>query len=402
VEPEIKISDYSYNLPEEKIAKYPLPERDSSKLLIYKNGKIESDIFASLSNYLPENSLMVINRTKVVAARLIFRKESGAFIEIFCLEPYLPAEYNSAFASKGKSLWKCVVGNIKRLKEEYVYLYSVDDNTANVELKARLIERIENEAIIEFCWNESYEFSEVLEICGRIPIPPYLKRESESSDNERYQTIYAVYKGSVAAPTAGLHFTERVFNSLKNKNIEISELSLHVGAGTFVPVKSELVSDHTMHSEPFSVSRGLVEMLTKAVGERDIIAVGTTSARTLESLYYLGVKCINGENPEFTAQWEPYSGKNKYDTKEALEALCRWLENNNRETLEARTQIIIVPGFKFRICNILVTNFHQPQSTLLLLISAFIGDGWRSAYDYALENNFRFLSYGDSCLLFRK
>lgn len=402
MEPKIKISDYTYTLPEEKIAKYPLPSRDSSKLLIYKNGIISHSIFHDIHKHLPLSSHLIINNTKVIAARLFFKRETGAIIEIFCLEPYSPSEYNMAFTVKGKSLWRCVIGNIKRFKSDTLEIYGDSPELHNTKLTASLVEREDNEAIVEFNWNKEYSFAQVLELCGKIPIPPYLKRDSEESDKSRYQTVYAKDKGSVAAPTAGLHFTEEMFKILeKEKNIRISRISLHVGAGTFIPVKTDMVENHKMHSEPFSISKSLIDDIILNCNKNEIISVGTTSTRTIESLYYLGVRCIEGQNPDFVTQWEPYERVYEYSTVQALKALSDWMDRESKEILEAKTQIIIVPGFKFRITDILVTNFHQPQSTLLLLIAAFIGENWREVYDYALKNDFRFLSYGDSCLFFR-
>lgn len=403
MEPEIRISDYNYNLPDIKIAKFPLPNREDSKILIFKNNSLKCDSFSNIHNLLPGNSIIVLNNTKVVAARLIFQKKSGAFIEIFCLEPHNPSEYNIAFATKGISEWKCVIGNIKRFKSDILDLYCNENNEAiDVSLKAELLGREENEAIVRFSWNNHYSFSSVLEICGKIPIPPYLKRDSILSDKERYQTIYALNKGSVAAPTAGLHFSDNTLKRLKNNGIIINELTLHVGAGTFIPVKSELISGHKMHSEPFTVTLDLVENLLKSKDLRPIISVGTTSARTLESLYYLGLHCIRTGEPGEVSQWEPYNIVNEVSLQDSLNALTNWFKTSKKQELSTKTQIIIVPGFKFRIVDILITNFHQPQSTLLLLIAAFIGESWKNVYDYALNNDFRFLSYGDSCLFFKK
>lgn len=399
--PEIKISDYTYILPDEKIAKYPLPVRDESKLLILKNRSVSESQFKNIGNFIPDGSLLVINDTKVVPARLIFRKVSGAFIEIFCLEPHSPVEYNLSFSSKGCSEWSCVIGNIKRFKDGYIRIYGDSEEIIHTDLRATLLIRSGNEAIVRFEWNPEYTFAQILDICGKVPIPPYLKRDSESEDIERYQTVYAINRGSVAAPTAGLHFTDNVLNTLKNRGINIERLSLHVGAGTFVPVKSELVSDHIMHAEPFTVSLLFLKRLRSQLGSGKVVAVGTTSARTLESLYYLGCRSISGQKPDFTDQWEPYESSYEISVEDSISALIKWVEDNGLNELTSRTRIIIVPGFKFRLTDILITNFHQPQSTLLLLISAFIGELWREAYDYALNNEFRFLSYGDSSIMFR-
>ena len=398
--PEIRIEDYNYNLPDGRIAKYPLGERDSSKLLIYKDGKCSEDIFHNLSSYIPSSSLMVFNDTKVVPARLFFRRESGAHIEIFCLQPQSPAEYNTAFATTGKCSWQCVIGNSKRWKDDLLkYDSDVPEITA-INLQARLLERQAQTGTVEFTWEGGMPFSGVLELCGKVPIPPYLNRDTESIDLERYQTTYARIRGSVAAPTAGLHFTERTLSDLSSKGVEMQRVCLHVGAGTFLPVKSELIADHPMHREPFIVKKQLLERL--AGKDCSLTAVGTTSVRTLESLYYAGACCIENGAPRDVGQWEPYTREWEYSTADALQALIKYLEDNNLDELKIGTRIIIVPGFKFRLTDRLVTNFHQPQSTLLLLISAFVGGDWRTVYDYALKHDFRFLSYGDSSLLFRR
>ena len=398
--PEIRIEDYNYNLPDGRIAKYPLGERDSSKLLIYKDGKCSEDIFHNLSSYIPSSSLMVFNDTKVVPARLFFRRESGAHIEIFCLQPQSPAEYNTAFATTGKCSWQCVIGNSKRWKDDLLkYDSDVPEITA-INLQARLLERQAQTGTVEFTWEGGMPFSGVLELCGKVPIPPYLNRDTESIDLERYQTTYARIRGSVAAPTAGLHFTERTLSDLSSKGVEMQRVCLHVGAGTFLPVKSELIADHPMHREPFIVKKQLLERL--AGKDCSLTAVGTTSVRTLESLYYAGACCIENGAPRDVGQWEPDTREWEYSTADALQALIKYLEDNNLDELKIGTRIIIVPGFKFRLTDRLVTNFHQPQSTLLLLISAFVGGDWRTVYDYALKHDFRFLSYGDSSLLFRR
>lgn len=399
--PEINIKEYNYNLPDERIAKYPLPIRDSSKLLIYKEEQIRESIFNNISSELPENAIMVFNDTKVVPARLHFQKPSGAHIEIFCLEPVMPSEYNLIFSEKKSCRWKCIVGNLKKWKENTLVLYnpSQDEAITSLGLTASLIEKQGATSIIEFNWIDNSEFSRVLEISGSIPIPPYLKRDTEDLDLERYQTLYAKYRGSVAAPTAGLHFTETVLDSISDKGIDREEVCLHVGAGTFVPVKSEFISGHNMHREPFIVKLKFLEKLRNRKGK--IVAVGTTSSRTLESLYFLGVKCIEDGRPSDIEQWLPYKKEYNYTLNDSLDALIKYLNDNNLDEIKSSTQIIIVPGYKFRIIDILITNFHQPQSTLLLLISAFLGGNWKTVYDYALKNNFRFLSYGDSSLLFR-
>ena len=399
--PQIRIEDYDYCLPDARIAKYPLAERDSSNLLVYKDGKCSDHIFNELPDLLPEGALMVFNNTKVVPARLFFRRSSGAHIEIFCLEPHNPPEYNVSFARTSSCSWKCVIGNSKRLKEgEVLVLDSGSDELNGIDPKAKLISRDGQTGIIEFSWNGDITFSQLLEICGRIPIPPYLNRETESIDLERYQTTYALIRGSVAAPTAGLHFTPATLQDIKDRGIQTDTVCLHVGAGTFLPVKSSEISGHTMHREPFSVSRKLIERL--AARETPLVAVGTTSVRTLESLYYAGVSCIRNGSPEEVGQWAPYNDPQDISTQEALSALADYLERNALENLRLGTRIIIVPGFKFRLVDALVTNFHQPQSTLLLLISAFVNGDWHTIYDHALNGGYRFLSYGDSSLLFRR
>ena len=398
--PEIHIEDYNYNLPDERIAKYPLSDRDASKLLLYK-GVPEEKLFRNISEYLPENSMMVFNDTKVVPARLHFQRETGAHIEIFCLEPVCPNEYVTMFAETRRCRWKCIVGNVKRWKNDILHLYNPLNDTAidTMNLCAELIERSGETSVVEFSWTDGAPFSRVLEVCGSVPIPPYLNRDTEELDLERYQTLYARFRGSVAAPTAGLHFTENVLESIRSKGIDTETVCLHVGAGTFLPVKSSLVSEHTMHREPFVVSLAFLEKLVSLKGS--LIAVGTTSVRTLESLYYVGVKCIENGLPGDVSQWEPYSREYTYTLSDSLNAIIKYLKDNEMSELKVGTEIIIVPGFRFRVVDVLVTNFHQPQSTLLLLISAFVGGDWKAIYDYALNNQFRFLSYGDSSLLFR-
>lgn len=400
--PDIRIEDFTYELPDDRIAKYPLKYRDSSQLLSYKDGNIDKRSFSGISELIPDDSLMIFNDTKVVPARLHFQRPTGAHIEIFCLEPVLPEEYVSMFAVTGSCRWKCIVGNIKRWKNDTLTLYNpmADRRIEEMGLKADLIERVGETSVIEFSWDIDAPFSQVLEVCGTVPIPPYLNRNTEDVDLERYQTLYARYRGSVAAPTAGLHFTENVLESIRNKGVVTDTVCLHVGAGTFLPVKSSLVAEHTMHREPFVVTLELLERLIERKGK--VVAVGTTSVRTLESLYYAGVSCIENGRPEDVGQWDPYSREYDYPTDEALKAIVDYLKANGLKELKIGTRIIIVPGFRFRLVDILVTNFHQPQSTLLLLISAFVDGDWRRIYDYALANDFRFLSYGDSSILFRR
>jgi len=400
--PEIHIEDYNYGLDDARIAKYPLPERDASKLLHYKDGQVEENIFRQLPDLLPENALMVFNDTKVVPARLHFQRETGAIIEVFCLEPVQPVEYNTAFTATASCSWKCVIGNAKKWKEDTLHLYNPDGNAAveKMGLEAVLEGRGGQTGVVRFNWKDGSPFSRVLEVAGTVPIPPYLNRESEAIDTERYQTLYAHIRGSVAAPTAGLHFTEDVLDRIRKKGIDTETVCLHVGAGTFLPVKSSLVSEHPMHREPFTVTKALLQQL--AANNRPLVAVGTTSVRTLESLYYIGVSCIETGKPADVAQWAPYEREYAYSTQEALQAIVDYLDREGLDALVAGTRIIIVPGFRFRLVDKLVTNFHQPESTLILLVSAFVKGDWRTIYDYALSHDFRFLSYGDSSLLERR
>lgn len=403
--PHINIEDYNYPLPEERIAKYPLAERDSSKLLIYKNGSVVEHVFRELPEFLPQDAMMVFNDTKVVPARLHFQRPTGAHIEIFCLKPIDPPEYNTSFAATESCIWHCIIGNAKRWKDDRLNLYNPAESPeiASMELTAELIDRDGQTGSVRFCWNGGLEFSKVLEICGTVPIPPYLNRETEAIDAERYQTLYARLRGSVAAPTAGLHFTESVMERIGAKNVDMRRVCLHVGAGTFLPVKSSDVAEHTMHREPFAVSLEFLKALRErvAAGRHDLIAVGTTSVRTLESLYYVGVSIIEQGEPKDVTQWAPYEREYGYSTGESISAMISWLEERGLDEIQVGTRIIIVPGFQFRIVDMLVTNFHQPESTLILLVSAFVGGDWKTIYDYALANDFRFLSYGDSSLLFR-
>lgn len=397
---DIRIEDYNYDLPDGRIARYPLNERDASKLLHYKNGAVKEYEFRDIPSLLPEGSLMVFNDTKVVPARLHFQRNTGAHIEIFCLEPVLPAEYATMFSVTDRCRWKCIVGNVKRWKDDALHLYDPDSVNEGLSLTASLIERQGETSIVEFEWKGGIPFSKVLEVAGSVPIPPYLNRTTEAIDEERYQTLYARYRGSVAAPTAGLHFTERVLDEVRSRGIDTETVCLHVGAGTFLPVKSSLVSEHTMHREPFVVTVGFLRKLLCRKGK--VVAVGTTSVRTLESLYYVGVHCIESGKPADVGQWEPYDREYGYTLEESLSALISYLDANGIAELKIGTRIIIVPGYRFRVVDVLVTNFHQPQSTLLLLISAFVGGDWRCIYDFALDNDFRFLSYGDSSILYRR
>lgn len=397
----INIKDYNYELPDSRIAKYPLEERDQSKLLEFRDSCITEHIFRDLPGLLPDNAIMVFNDTKVVPARLHFRRESGASIEVFCLEPHLPVEYNVNFASTGQCEWRCIVGNVKKWKGDVLRLDNpdADEAVSLMNLRAELVERQGETSIVRFRWDNGAAFSAVLEACGRIPIPPYLNRDTESIDSERYQTLYAKYRGSVAAPTAGLHFTDAVLEAIRNRGIDTETVCLHVGAGTFLPVKSDNVAEHRMHREPFSVSLDFLMKLRH--GGHQVIAVGTTSVRTLESLYYVGVGIIEEGEAKDVDQWAPYAREYDYSLEESLDAIIDYLKARGETSLRVGTRIIIVPGFRFRVVDVLVTNFHQPQSTLLLLISAFIGGEWKPVYEYALVHSFRFLSYGDSSLLFR-
>ena len=400
---EIRIDDFDYILPEGKIAKYPLQERDQSKLLVWKNGRIEETVFRNLCGSIPGNTLLVFNNTKVIQARLIFRKKTGALIEIFCLEPHNPADYAQSFMQTRSCIWSCLVGNSSKWKEGKIEYIDSD-----IYLTAERTDRWGETQIIRFEWNNpDWIFADVLEKCGELPVPPYLKRKSEESDKESYQTIYSKIKGSVAAPTAGLHFTNNVFQSLQEKNIKIEELTLHVGAGTFKPVKSKTLEGHEMHSEWFSVKKSTVGQLIKKEGH--VFAVGTTSVRALESLYYAGLEIE--KNPDVRpeeltiGQWMPYrenKGLVLLSASNALKNLLDYMERNRLEKLTMHTQILIAPGYSFKIVKGMITNFHRPKSTLLLLISAFVGERWREIYDYALANDFRFLSYGDSSLLIKQ
>lgn len=398
--PHIDIQDYDYPLPEARIAKYPLPRRDASKLLYYEAGKVSEYVFSDLPSLLPKGSLLVFNDTKVVPARLFFRRDSGARIEIFCLEPVRPADFESCFAATDTCDWKCVIGNAKRWKDDVLHFEGSSPELEALDLRAELLSRDGRTGSVRFHWDGGAPFSKVLEECGKVPIPPYLNRDTEEIDLERYQTTYARIRGSVAAPTAGLHFTDATFDALRGRGIELQRVCLHVGAGTFLPVKERMVENHPMHREPFVVSAALLSRLLEAKrAGTPVTAVGTTSVRTLESLYYAGVSCIETGTPADIGQWAPYEREYAYSLEESLEALLRYLQEQGSERLCIGTRIIIVPGFRFRIVDRLVTNFHQPQSTLLLLISAFLGGDWKTVYRFALANGFRFLSYGDSSLL---
>lgn len=401
----LSIKDFTYSLPEQRIAKYPLAERDTSKVLIYKDGSVTEDIYRNIADHIPNNSLLVFNDTKVVEARLLFQKNTGGVIEIFCLEPHQQyPDITTAMLQHEKVLWHCLIGGASKWKRGQLLEKKIKYNSNDIVLTARYIEKTGDSFIVELSWNNpALSFAEVLHLFGAIPLPPYIKRDAEASDAERYQTIYAHYEGSVAAPTAGLHFTNPVFEKLKEKNIQSDFITLHVGAGTFKPVKGEIIQDHEMHAEHFTVTKSFIQNLIGHL-DKNIIAVGTTSLRTLESLYWLGVKqsAVNGSQPLEITQWEVYSyTENTTSSREALEHLLKWITKEGLDKVRAKTQIIITPGYQFKIVTGLITNFHQPQSTLLLLVAAFIGEDWRKLYDHALKNNFRFLSYGDGSLLWR-
>ena len=402
----IRISDYNYPLPDERIAKFPIAQRDHSKLLVYRKGEVGEDVFYHLPDYLPQGALMVFNNTKVIQARMHFRKETGALIEVFLLEPAEPTDYELMFQTTGHCAWYCLVGNLKKWKEgTLTRTINIKQETINVKATRGPIHGTSHR--IDFAWDGNVSFAEIIDAMGELPIPPYLNRETQESDKTTYQTVYSKIKGSVAAPTAGLHFTPEVLADIDAHGIDREELTLHVGAGTFKPVKSEEIEGHEMHTEFISVRRQTIEKLIAHGGEA--IAVGTTSVRTLESLYYMGLKVM--QNPELSeeqlhvAQWEPYELRNKnlelreMSAIQALTALRDWMKAHDMEVLHSSTQIIIAPGYDYHIVKMLVTNFHQPQSTLLLLVSAFVKGDWHKIYDYALAHDFRFLSYGDSSLL---
>lgn len=393
---EIEIDLFNYSLAEDKIAKYPLAERDSSKLLIYKKGAIHSEYFRNLNLHLPENSLLCFNNTKVIYSRLFFKKTSGAKIEIFCLEPILPKSHDEIFASTSQCKWKCMVGNLKKWKSGNL-VKQIEINGNKFDLTAELESRDAQNTIVKLSWNTNASFGEILEAEGNIPIPPYLNRESETIDKQRYQTLYANISGSVAAPTAGLHFSQTVFDLLSKKNIIIEPITLHVSAGTFQPVKTNTIGDHIMHREYFSVSADTIRKIKLNLG--NITATGTTTMRTIESLYYIAYNISKGIFDFNVTQWEAYKDKNRINPEQALDIILDYMEKSSLSVLNASTEIIIVPGFKFSFVNRLITNFHQPRSTLLLLVAAFIGENWKNVYEYALNNNYRFLSYGDSSLL---
>ncbi len=396
----IDINTYNYELPDERIAKFPLEQRSDSKLLVYRNQTIEESRFGSLGDFLPQGAMLVFNNTRVIRARLIMHKESGARIEVFCLEPHSPADYERAFAQKGECEWSCIVGNLKRWKQGEIFI-EFDYHGATYRLEAEIIERGTHEHIVRFHWSLDLSFGELLEHLGRIPIPPYLNRESEEIDYSRYQTVYSKFEGSVAAPTAGLHFTEELIAQLKGHNVGFEEVTLHVGAGTFLPVKEEDATQHPMHTEHFEVTLSSLRCLLSRYGS--IIAVGTTSVRTLESLSALAWRIAqegSAHEERVVGQWELYDIPTQFTGDKALTTLIEYMEQRGEKSIKASTQIMITPlGYRFRIVKYIITNFHQPKSTLLLLVSAYVGEAWSEIYRYALSNDFRFLSYGDSSLL---
>lgn len=396
----IKIEEFNYPLPEERIAKYPLKNRDQSKLLYLKDGQISEKRFAEIANLLPKNSLLIFNETKVIRARLLFRKQTGAVIEIFCLEPVEPSnDFQIAFQAKSPLVWKCLVGNAKRWKSGELEM-GLEFEGKMVSLKAKMIEKLADAFLIRFSWDsDDLAFSEVIEQSGLVPLPPYLHREAMEEDKTRYQTVYAKFDGSVAAPTAGLHFTSSIIEKLKEKGIETEKVTLHVGVGTFKPVVSDTIENHDMHAEKIVVELATLKHLLANI-DKQIIPVGTTSMRTIESLFWLALKIKNNLNELFVDQWDPYQLKadEGFGNKEALRVLTDYLEKNELSQLKAETRLMIAPGYRYRFAKGLITNFHQPKSTLLLLVSALIGDQWKEVYDFAMKNDFRFLSYGDSCL----
>jgi S-adenosylmethionine:tRNA ribosyltransferase-isomerase len=395
---EILITDFTYHLPNDKIALHPLQKRDESKLLIYKDGVIVEDVYQNIHQHLPKKSLLIFNNTKVINARLVFTKPTGGSIEIFLLEPF-NADYTSTLTATKKCKWKCLIGGASKWKES-----NLQWAISNGQVEVILIEKLDDAYVVEFSWDNEISFAEILEQVGNIPLPPYIKRKPNEDDTNRYQTIFAQHNGSVASPTAGLHFTTAIFENLSSYQIKKDFVTLHVGAGTFKPVKATTMQGHEMHTEWIDVSIETIKNIIENINE-DIVAVGTTSLRTIESLYWLGVKVFL--NPDIKKlellQWDVYEDDLKNSTltpKETLTALIDWLQKNKLTNLFTSTQILIAPGYKFKIVNAIVTNFHQPQSTLLLLVAAAIGNNWKNVYDYALENNFRFLSYGDGSLLF--
>ncbi len=396
----ISIQDYDYPLPEEKIAIFPLEQRDMSKLLVLKNNRLEKRTFREIPELLPEDSLLIFNETKVIQARLQFIKPTGATIEIFCLEPVQPfTDFQLAFEAQSPVVWKCMIGNSKRWKSGPLTT-QLTINGDKVLLTVEKTARLSDAFLVKFSWDSHHVFSEILETAGKVPLPPYLNRKPVESDRERYQTVYAKFDGSVAAPTAGLHFTPEILEKIKEKGIKTDTVTLHVGAGTFKPVSSETIGEHEMHTEKIIVSKSTIQNLRNHLG-KPIIPVGTTSMRTIESLYWMAWKLKQGISPDYhVEQWDPYELDipGDFNIKAALDYLLEHLTQNNMETIKGETRLMIAPGYVYKLATGIITNFHQPKSTLLLLVSALIGDKWREAYHFALDNDFRFLSYGDSCL----
>jgi S-adenosylmethionine:tRNA ribosyltransferase-isomerase len=397
---DIRIKDFTYDLPEHRIANSPLAERDASKLLVFREGRIEDDRFSNLPSHLPTESLLVLNNSRVIHARIFFQKASGGVIEIFCLEPFHPASAELAMTATSVVQWRCLIGGASKWKHGLVLEKNILIEGKEVKLSAKWITKEVDDFIIEFSWVNDLPFAVVLEAAGKVPLPPYIKREVNTEDQERYQTVFAENQGSVAAPTASLHFTEKIFDQLVERNIQKTFLSLHVGAGTFKPVKSETISGHHMHAESFSVSR---ETLLKLENNTEIVAGGTTALRALESLYWLALKLKKGDRNFILSQWEAYESDDEGLTyRECIQLLIDHLDRTGENSLQCKTSLLIKPGYIFRSAKALITNFHQPGSTLLLLVAAFVGDDWRKIYQHALENDYRFLSYGDASLLFRK
>jgi len=398
---QINVADYVYNLPDERIAKFPENERDKSKLLVCRNGTITTDVFSNLPDYFNSDDTMIFNNSRVIQARVELFKNTGARIEIFCLEPFEPADYQLSFTQKQTCVWKCMVNNFRKWDSETVLEKKVIYNGMEVQLQAKWAGSSQKCHLIRFNWDNEIDFGTLLDVCGQIPIPPYLKRKSEAIDETRYQTVYSKQNGSVAAPTAGLHFTPQVLMRLSEKGAKQNEITLHVGAGTFKPIKNNNVAEHDMHVEFFSASLKTIQDILKNKGV--MTAIGTTSLRTLESIYWLGVKMLKNKKKNHDnfniEQWECYTLPQEISVEESLKTVCEYLLNGKKNTLFASTNLMIVPGYKFRIVKRLLTNFHQSQSSLLLLVSAFIGEQWRDIYEYALKNDFRFLSYGDTSLL---
>ncbi|MCP4522464.1 MAG: S-adenosylmethionine:tRNA ribosyltransferase-isomerase [Cytophagales bacterium] len=399
---DLKIEDFTYTLPDEKIAKFPLEQRDESKLLVYNDSIIQESIFKNIEEYLPDNSTLIFNNTKVVYARLLFQNQNGATIEFFCLEPAHEVDVQQAMLQTHSAQWNCLIGKAKKFKEEFL-TQSKTINDEEITLTVKLIERKDGYFEVDYSWGNELTFAEILKEFGNIPLPPYFKRKAEESDKDRYQTVYAQNDGSVAAPTAGLHFTEQVFDTLHQKGITTESVILHVGAGTFQPVKSETLEGHNMHYEEIIVEKKLLEKLSHE--DKFITVVGTTSLRTIESLYWIGLKLhLDSETTPTVTQWEPYELVDQaiISYQEAMKAIIQYLNQNELDFLQTKTQLLIAPSYQLRGADAIITNFHQPNSTLLLLVSTFIGEDWKKVYDYALNNDFRFLSYGDSSLLFKK